>query len=182
MKALRTSAALLAAAITVPAFASSDGTPGASSSGTFTVTATVGPAAPGDTVHVFGLDDFSLSWAQGSSGDAEEHSFCIVSSNPAGGQVSITVSSFDAADTGFVVKEPASATQIPLFVGVVSNSQGLGHPMIEGTPVPGFTIAGSCTDSPVDPNAFILQVNTDDGASAGQGTYFGSFLITVAPG
>lgn len=180
MKTLTASVAIVAWTLAAPALAASDGVLGPTSSGSFTVNATVSQATS-DNVQVFGLDDYSLSWIEGVAGDSETHSFCIIRT-PAGGTVSITISSFDAADTTYLVKTPGGGDQVTLTMSIESLSDGVPFDPAEGTPFPGVQVSSSCNDIAGDATSQTLEVATATAIPEGSaGIYSGSFLITVAP-
>jgi hypothetical protein len=175
--------ALLACAsmmVAAPAVASSDGALGHSSSGTFTVTATISPATT-DNVRVFGLDDFSFSGSEGGSINSQEKPFCIIRT-PSGGGVGVTISSFDAPAAGspFVVKTPGGAGEIQLTIALYDAGQQIYFPVTQGAPT-SVQAASACTEVAGDPALGLMAIQLLNTSSANPGNYSNSFLITVAP-
>ena len=183
MKTQMTSVALFAMALAAPAVASSDGVPGPTSSGTFTVTATVTEEAT-DDVHVYGLGDLSLFFAPGAiagtAGTFDGEPFCITRS-PSGGDVNLTISSFDAADTEFVVKTPGGANQAYFYIRIDNTSNGgeFFDP-IDGTQFSAVPVSASCSDVLGEPGTLRMEAVLS-GTATVPGVYSGSFLLTVAP-
>lgn len=175
MKAQLTSAGFFAALLAAPAAASSDGTLGPTSTGSFNVSATISPS-PVDEVQVFGLDDFSFAGTEGQSSiDSQTKSFCVI--RETGGTVGLTISSFDAADTYFRVKTPGGADEIQMLFTFHHTGTPSGVTLTEGTEEL-FPAEATCTDG-VTPIALAISLlNT---GSAAAGNYSNSFLVTVAP-
>lgn len=174
---------ILAMTLAAPALASSDGTLGPTSSGSFTINATVSQAAT-DNVQVFGLDDLSLFLEQGSipgeAGTFDSQPFCIIRS-PSGGNVNITISSFDAADTAYLVKSAGGASQVALNMQINNNNDGVGYVQPEGMPILDVPVSSSCSDVLGDPTSLEMFVIAAGEVTADPGIYSGSFLVTVAP-
>lgn len=183
MKTLTASVAILAMMLAAPALASSDGTLGPTSTGSFTVNATVSQPTT-DNVQVFGLDDFSLSPEQGSvpgeAGTFDSKTFCIIRS-PSGGNVSIQILSFDPADTSYVVKTPGGGNQIELSLHITNNSEGMVYQPVYPLPVSDVPVSSTCNDVAGDPTALELSVVTAGEVTGAPGIYSGAFLITVGP-
>lgn len=183
MKTLTASMTILAMTLAAPALASSDGTLGPTSSGSFTINATVSQAAT-DNVQVFGLDDLSLFLEQGSipgeAGTFDSKPFCIIRS-PSGGNVNITISSFDAADTAYLVKSAGGASQVALNMQINNNNDGVGYVQPEGMPILDVPVSSTCSDVLGDPTSLEMFVIAAGEVTADPGIYSGSFLVTVAP-
>jgi hypothetical protein len=178
MKTLWTSAAFLAAALAAPAGASSDGALGPTSNGTFSVTATIGPAVT-DDVQVYGLNDFAFAGNEGDTINNQEQPFCIIRT-PGGGQVTLTISSFTNAGAGFYVRTPGGANEIQMLVSIYDQGDAVYYPLTESL---GMTlqVTDACTDSGADPAVQLLSISLLNTNNAVAGNYSNSFLVTVAP-
>lgn len=174
MRALQTTLALIAFTLAAPAVASSDGTLGPTSNGTFTVSVAISPTAI-DNVRVYGLDDISVAGTEGQELENGAQQFCIT--RETGGQIGLTISSFDAADTYFRVKKAGSVDEVQMTVHVFP-WVGTDAAMVEGTEQV-FDASATCTEGNSGFfNMSLVMLNT---ATAAPGNYSNSFLVTVAP-
>lgn len=174
MKSLITSASLLAATLTAPASAATDGTPGTTSTGTFNVSATMS-LPPAVNVHVFGLDDFSFTGTVGVPLDGQSDRFCAIRDN--GGFVGLTISSSDAADTDFRVKTPDGTSTI-VFGVIVDTTAGTMIEMEEGVESQ-FIAAGECVDNGID--GWLMSFVPIGYGGPGDGSFSNQFIVTVSP-
>jgi len=174
MRALRASLAIIAFSLATPAVASSDGTLGPTSNGTFTVSVAISPTAI-DNVRVYGLDDMSFSGTEGQTIDSSGQQFCIT--RETGGQIGLTISSFDAADTYYRVKKAGGADEVQMLFHVFP-WVGTDAAMVEGAEQV-FDASDVCTEG--NSGFFNLSVSLLNTATAVAGNYSNSFLVTVAP-
>ena len=176
MRTFTTSVALLAAALASPALAASDGTLGPTSTGTFTVQASISADAA-DDVHIYGLEDFAFSGNEGGTIDGQAKIFCMIRT-PDNGDVDVTITSFDAADTYFRVRTPGGADEVQMLLNIFSSITAQFYLMTEGTPET-IPVEDNCNEAGTP--QFQLSISLLNTATANPGNYSGSFLVTVAP-
>lgn len=164
--------AFVAVTLTAPALASTDGTYGPTSTGTFNVTAAIAPAGT-DNVQVSGLDDFTFMGTEGMGIMGQTQQFCLIRQD--GGPVNVTISDSTPGDMVYRVAQVMGMNYVGLTLAVTVNGGMQAVMSDQGTQT--FTAPALC-----DMMSFSsLQIDVPNGDMAAVGNYSGTFTVLVAP-
>ena len=172
--------AALALASVTPAIASTDGSLGTTSNGSFNVNAVIS-TPPVDNVQVTGLNDITFTGTtEDVSMPSQFNIFCIVR-QPGGGNVGVTVSSIAAGDTSFLVRSSAPGGDTIPLVLFMQTMAGVFAPLTEGTEAT-FAVPSTCSESDSSQYAR-MEIYLGDGnqLSFAPGNYSATYLVSIAP-
>ena len=167
-------AALLAAG---PVLAASDGTLGATSTGSSNISLTVAAA-----VKISGVNDITLNASGVGGGPTLEGSdaVCIYSSVGSNHSYKITATS---NSTSFKVMDSANTSSIPYTVGFVPGINPTAWDTLTyGTPTNSFSGSGSQNCGGANNATFRVTFSSSDLAAASSGTYTSVLNLLVEPG
>ena len=168
----------LALLLAAPATAQTDGTLGPTSSGSFTINA-IYTQPPVDNVQVYGLDDVTFNEELGNLVlPSQQMIFCMIRESN-GGNVGVTVTSTDAADTEFKLTSADPMLGGHLLLDLELQTQG-GAPVALAHNVESvFSVPAACMegDAALDSRLDI----TINGNPTFPETYSKTFLISIAP-
>ena len=190
---MTTAAAIMALGLSGAAMAATDGTPGVTSTGSFTASVTL-QNAPASTVSVIGLDDFNLAPvtldnAGGSQSSEEDYTaFCVTRSDAGNVLFKVSQAYGNTSATGFLLLEGGGVdadgdgqTRLigaELSVGPLSNPFETGLQL--GVDVPLAPKAG-CSAGPNASDHYLAIRRPVIQSGAKAGNYSGLFTVTVAP-
>jgi hypothetical protein len=181
-----------------PAFAATDGQPGATSTGSFNVTLTVSPPV-GDTVQIIGLDDFALNAVVGPNGLVNSgggfglNAFDYVCFNKsAPGAVTVTVdqpeiasgiAQFDNEPTIFTNRLTNGSHDVGVFIRIIHNGvvQPSSGSIFTLNAANNPAVCNANTANGIDASGLevgILNVTTNPPVAAG--SYAKTFTLTLA--
>lgn len=182
----KTTLAALALGAAMPAMAATDGSPGATSTGSFDMAITINPPAA-STVHIIGLDDVDFgSVTTSNTGTTPvatlNRKFCLNRSDP--GNVRVTSSQVGVAP-GFAHRV-SNGTNIILMATVIQNPNNGSAAAMNNEQTEVFQASGpGCTASSTGPEAHTLAISTlsdlpSYATTALSGTFTGTVTVTVA--
>lgn len=190
MKRFLMGVATLAMMVPGAALAAVDGSPGATSSGSFNATMTVEPPT-GVTVQVLGLDDFDFGTVNttntaGTSVGVITQPFCLLRSDSGDVRVNIAQTNFAPGQTSFALESTnPSGPNDRVPVSLVINNLGAGGIGMSNNAAQNFSqSATGCSSSSSSPTAHTMEItpSTLPGADTFRlsGAYTGQFTITAS--
>ena len=179
--------AALALGLSVPAMAATDGSPGATSTGSFTTSLTVLAPANND-VHVLGRQDYAFGTVQSTNANvaiSKMIDFVCFNRSTAGSNIRVTVSqNGTSAGSAFNMNDGAGHS-LGLTVEILGPTGNGGTSVSNGVPYTTVPSGAGCTASTNNP-AIAHQLNlTPNAIPAGGGAAIGAlsaqFTVLVAP-
>jgi hypothetical protein len=199
MKKVLMGAAALAMMVPGAAMAAQDGTPGATSNGSFSATLNVQPPT-GVTVQVLGLDDFDFgtintaTTVQTGLGPATVETsvgtiarpFCLLRSDAGNVRVNVVQTNLAPGQSSFALlpASPSSTNDRVLVSLSIINPGASGIGMLNNAPQNFSQSAAGCSTSSTSPTAHTMQVAPSNLPSANtlrlEGAYTAQFTMTVS--